>query len=740
MTTPTDHAVESPPNGTPLSERARPAGRFRGRRRLLSWVSIQSKLLLMLLLTSVLSAAIVGAIGYQSGRASLRAAAFDRLTEIREAQTRFAYGSFKDLQNSLVVYTRGSTTINAMREFTRGFNELNDDPAKYTVTPQQQQQIENYYRTQFAPQVEKESGLDLDLQGLLPQSNAQRYLQAIYTAPYTTDQYSIDVDDAHDGSTWTAAHAKYNDFFREIVRRFEYDDALLIDPRGNVVYSAYKGVDLGTNILTGPYQESDLGPAFHKALASNTVDYVSTTDFAAYLPSYNEPTAWLMSPVGEAGHIEGVLALQFPITKLNRLMTFDKQWDRSGMGRTGETFLVGTDNLMRSDSRLFLEDPEQFKRDVIDAGTPPDVAENSLRFGGTTLVQPAGNEAVRRAQRGQSGTIITEDYLGQESLQSYAPMTISNLHWVMIAKIDTAEAFAPIESFTKKLVLSTMGIIFLVCLASMFLSRLFVKPIHRLEDGARRISAGDFQTTLPVESRDEFGDLTKSFNEMSRSLRVKDDLLTQQRQENDRLLLSLMPESVAERYRQGEEMVAQEHRDVTVIFADIVGLDELSTRLSSDELLTAVNQLVRQFDAAAESMGVERVRTMRSGYLASCGLNVPRLDNVRRTVDFAVEMEEIVDRFSSETGYELALRAGVDTGTVSSGLVGRTAVIYDLWGAAVNLAYQAQSGSSQPGIYVTTTVYEALRDSERFTSVGEVTVGAPPNVTTESIWRLAERS
>ena len=91
---------------------------------MLSWVSIQSKLLLMLLLTSVLSAAIVGAIGYQSGRASLRAAAFDRLTEIREAQTRYAEGSFKDLQNSLLVYTRGSTTINAMRDFTKGFKRI----------------------------------------------------------------------------------------------------------------------------------------------------------------------------------------------------------------------------------------------------------------------------------------------------------------------------------------------------------------------------------------------------------------------------------------------------------------------------------------------------------------------------------------------------------------------------------------------------------------------------------------
>ncbi|HNM84536.1 MAG TPA: hypothetical protein PKI77_08435 [Mycobacterium sp.] len=339
MTTSIGDAVEAAPAGDDPGKTARGAGRSR-RRKMLSWVSIQSKLLLMLLLTSVLSAAIVGAIGYQSGRASLRTAAFDRLTEIREAQTRFAEGSFKDLQNSLVVYTRGSTTINAMREFTKGFNDLNNDPAKYTVTPQQQQQIADYYRTQFAPQVQKESGMALDLQGLLPESNAQRYLQAIYTAPYTADDYSIDVDDAHDGSTWTAAHAKYNDFFREIVHRFEYDDALLIDPQGNVVYSAYKGVDLGTNILTGPYRDGDLSQAFDKAISTNTVDFVVGTDFSAYLPSYNEPTAWLMSPVGEHGHIEGVLAMQFPITKLNRLMTFDKQWESSGMGRTGETILV----------------------------------------------------------------------------------------------------------------------------------------------------------------------------------------------------------------------------------------------------------------------------------------------------------------------------------------------------------------------------------------------------------------
>ena len=69
-----------------------------------------------------------------------------------------------------------------------------------------------------------------------------------------------------------------------------------------------------------------------------------------------------------------MLALQFPISKINQLMTMDGRWEESGMGKTGETFIVGPDDLMRSNSRLFLEDPEAYKRDVVEAGTPPDVA------------------------------------------------------------------------------------------------------------------------------------------------------------------------------------------------------------------------------------------------------------------------------------------------------------------------------------------------------------------------------
>jgi class 3 adenylate cyclase len=700
------------------------------RRRVLSRISIQSKLLVMLLVTSILSAAVVGIIGYQSGQSSLRASVFDRLTEIRQSQTRQLQTQLSDLQNSLVVYTRGSTSTEAIEAFSAAFDQLGNA----TITPPQQQSIVDYYNKQFAPAEDKQTGNQVDVTALLPTSNAQKYLQANYTTPFTDWDQALSFDDARDGSAWTAASVRYNDFFREIVKRFEFEDALLLDTRGNVVYSAYKGVDLGTNILTGPYQGGDLTDAYTKALSSHDVDYVGITDFGDYQPA-DQPTAWMVSPVGSQDRVEGVLAMQFPISKINRLMTMDKRWEESGVGKTGETFIVGPDDLMRSDSRLFLENPEGFERDVIEAGTPPDVAQESIRQNGTTLVQPVATEATRLAQGGQRGTLIAHDYLGHETLQAYGPVDVPGLHWAVIAKIDTSEAFAPVSAFTRRLVLSTTVIIFVVCIAAMLLARLFVRPIRRLESGAQRISSGEYGVSLPVQSRDEFGDLTVAFNEMSRNLAIKDELLTEQRRENDRLVLSLMPEPVVQRYREGEETIAQDHQNVTVIFADIVGMDELASKLTSDEQLAIVNRLVRQFDAAAESLGVERIRTLHNGYLASCGLSVPRIDNVRRTVDFAIEMQRIIDRYNSESNNGLELRAGLDTGTVTSGLVGRSSLAYDMWGSAVNIANQVQSGSPQPGVYVTSRVYDAMRDSRHFTPAGEVGTGDDA----EPIFRLSER-
>ncbi|MCA2245105.1 HAMP domain-containing protein [Mycobacterium sp. WUMAC-067] len=711
-----------------------PARKTWRRPRTLSRFSIQSKVMLMLLVSSLASLGVIGTVEYVAARNALLPAATDRMTQMRAAQKRAIETLFSDLSDSLVVYSRGTTALDAVHEFTAGFDQLANAP----VDPGQQRALVDFYNERLIKPIERDTGKKLALDAVLPSNNSQRYLQAHYTvaASRSSNQTGGPPDDAGDGSAWSAANARFNDYFREIATRFEYRDALLLDTRGNVVYSVRKSASLGTNVRTGPYRQSNLRDAYEKAMAANSVNFVWITDFAPYQPQLGQPIAWLTAPIGPSGSAAGVLALPLPISKVNRIMTADKQWKSAGMGDTGETYLAGPDNLMRSDSRLFLEDPQRYKTEALAAGTRPDTVDTAIRWGGTTLVQPVATAAVRAAERGETGTLTDTSYLGRRELAAYAPLSVPNsdLHWSIVATRETAEANARVMSLTQTLVITTTAMVFVICVAALLVAQIFVRPIRRLQAGAQEIGAGNYDVAIPVTSRDEIGELTAAFNEMSRKLQIKEGLLGEQRKENDRLLGSLMPESVAQRYREGEQTIAQEHQDVTVIFADLVGLDEISGRLSGRELVGIVDELIRELDSAAENLGIEPIRTLHNGYLASCGLNFPRLDSVHRTVEFAIEMKDIIARFNARTGYHLALRAGINTGNVISGLVGRSSIVYDMWGAAVNLAYQTRSSTTQTGIYVTSKVYEVMHDIHQFTPAGTVTVGGVE----QQIWKLSE--
>jgi class 3 adenylate cyclase len=694
---------------------------------------IQSKIMVAMLLSGILGVGVIGLIGAVSGRNALRQVESERLIELRETQKRQVEALFREVTNSLIVYSSGFSITEATTALTAGFNQL----ANATINPAQQQALVNYYDNDMIKPIKRLTGNTIDLNAVLPTSPTQKYLQAYYTAPPRSPNDPLPVEDAGDGSAWSAANARFDFYMRGIVTRFDFPDALLLDTQGNVIYSVDKGPDLGTNILTGPYRESNLHDAYQKALRSNDVDFVWITDFQPYQPARDAPRAWVVSPVGVNGKVDGVMALPLPIAKINRIMTANKQWQASGMGPSTETYLAGPDDLMRSDSRDFVEDPQEYKREAIAAGTPPDVAERAIRLGGTTLVQPVDTAGLRAAQRGEIGVVRATDYLGNRELEAYAPLNIPNseLHWSILATRDDSDAFARLGKFSKTLVIAVSTLIFVICVASMLIAQAAMRPVRRLEEGTRKISSGDYDINIPAMTRDELGDLTAAFNEMSRNLAIKEELLNEQRSENNRLLLALMPESIVQRYREGEATISQKHQDVAVIYADIVGLDEISNDLSGDELVGIVDELFRQFDSAAETLGVERIRTFHNGYLASCGMITPRLDSIHRSIEFALEMQRIIDRFEGETGHELGLRVGINTGNVISGLVGRSSLVYDMWGAAVSLAYQMHRGAPQPGIYVSSQVYEAMRDVHHFAPAGTISVGG----TDQAIYRLSER-
>ena len=436
--------------------------------------------------------------------------------------------------------------------------------------PEQDAELQAYYDEVFIPNLNEAQNQDALAPAFYPTKPAQRYLQAHYTAPHDDFDEALAVNDAGDGSAWSASHAEFHPFFSDLVTRFDYEDALLVDDEGNVVYTAYKGVDLGTNLADGPFDRTNLAAAVEEVLESNSVDLVVITDLERYQPSYGIPTAWAVSLIGGENEVSG-----------------------------------------------------------------------------TILIQTVDTPQVARALRGETGELIADDYLGNEVLAAYTPLELGDLGWVVIAETDASEAFAPVDDFTRRIVLATAGIIVAVALASLLLAQIFSRPVKRLVTGVNRVAAGDLGAQVESSSTDEFADLAVAFNDMSRSLQTKQELLEAEQAEHQRLLLTMMPEAVAQRYQQGEQTIAQDHQDVAVVFADIVGFDDYAGGMDSASSLAELNEIVRQFDDAAEQIGVERVRTLRNGYLASCGLVLPRVDNALRALDFTREMDAIVRRFNS---------------------------------------------------------------------------------------------
>lgn len=684
----------------------------------------------MLLAVSVISVLTAGAVGYVSGTTSLRNAEYQRLTQLRESRAREITGFYTGIADAASIVTHGTQTIAAVNDFSRAFGELQQAP----LPPGAEQAVAKYYDTVFGPALAKRTGHDVEASLFKPTSNAQTYLQYEYTVPAQGDyDAALKVNSAGDPSAWSATNARYQPFFADLTKRFSFDDAMMLDTQGNIVYTAYKGVDLGANVFRAPYNTTLLADTYRKALQATSVDQTFITDFERYPPAYARPTQWVLSPIGRDGVIAGVLALQLSLDEVNNVMTGQGRWVEDGLGQSGETYLAGPDKLMRSVSRELLNDPTHYAQEVIADGTPDDIAKRQVEVKGSVLLQPVDKFAVNSALAGETGVTTAPDYIGPEALVAYEPLDIPGLDWVLVAKIDKSEALAPVSAFARNIALSTAGIVLAVCLLALLFSRILTRPIKNLVSAVRRVAGGELGVTVPVTARDDIGDLASAFNDMSASLQTKQHLIDEQRRENDELLATLMPEPVAKRYREGEENISTHYRDVSVIYAQLLGFDEFSRSMPGQDSVATLNSLVEAFDEAAERNGVEQVRSMQdNGLLATCGLVVPRVDHASRTIAFANEVTEIVARFNDQNNAQLAIRAGIDSGPVTSGLVGQRSKIYALWGEAVDLANRVHSATKAPGIFVSNRVHDAVVGIYTFSDAGTVT-GANGN---EPVWRL----
>lgn len=677
----------------------------------LNRLSIKSQLIVMLLTVSSCSILITAYLGYQSGQANLTERVFSQLTSLRASKAYQIESYFKTIRNHIQTMSEDPAVVDAMQEFTTAYTKLETT----AIPPQFDRQLTDYYQNQFLPRLAiTEKGSPV-LNAFLPETQAAYYLQYHYIAanPNPLGKKHF-LNDAQDGSQYSRVHARYHPIFQNIIQKFGYYDMFLIDTKGTVVYTVYKETDFTTNLTTGPYNESNLARLVAKVRQGKQRDYASIVDFEAYAPSYGAPGAFIAVPIFKQSEFIGVLAVQLPVDEINNVMTGNRNWERDGLGKTGETYLVGRDYLMRSVSRFLVEDPEEYLKNLQSIGVDEPILKRIQQYKTSILENKVQTEASQQALTGKQGTRITQDYRGISVLSSYAPLQIDGLDWAILSEIDLAEAYAPTYSFGRQILISATLLMLLVTLLAMALSYLFVKPINQLIKSARQVESGQLDTVAKLTTDDEFGELAKSFNAVVYSLRAQTKLVEEKNRENEQLLLSVFPAAIAKRLKRGEQDIAENATNVAVLFANLTGFSKLSESLSANELVTILNDLVTSFDETAESYGLEKIRTIGDSYLAICGLSVPYLDDDKRAVDFALEMLAIARRFKHERGFQFNVRIGIHRGDAIAGIVGRNKLIYDVWGDAIDQA-NALRLACQPGsILVSEEVYRRLNDLYEF--------------------------
>jgi class 3 adenylate cyclase len=188
--------------------------------------------------------------------------------------------------------------------------------------------------------------------------------------------------------------------------------------------------------------------------------------------------------------------------------------------------------------------------------------------------------------------------------------------------------------------------------------------------------------------------------------------------ENERLLLNILPEPVAERLRRGERPIADRFDDVSLLFADIVGFTSLSGGMGADELVSVLNEVFSVFDELVDVEGLEKVKTIGDAYMVVGGMSEDVPDHLERLARMALGLGTGVDRIETARHLGIQFRIGIHCGPVVAGVIGTRKFIYDVWGDTVNVASRMESTGLPRRIQVTAAVEERLRDGFLFEARG----------------------
>ncbi len=363
---------------------------------------------------------------------------FDQLKSINFTKKRSVEYYFDIIRNQIITFSENKTVVEAIKAFRTAFYQIEESSADKMA--KMKTSLLSYYENDFLPKL-NDNATDIKTpEDYLPQELRALTLQYLYISSNqnpTGEKHLL--NDAKDGSAYSAAHAEFHPLMKNFLEKFGYYDIFLIDHEtGDMLYSVFKEVDFATSLLTGIYKTTNFGRVVKQAVDSTDLDFVKLVDFEPYDPSYLAPASFIASPIYDHGKKIGILVFQMPINKINQILTGNNKWEEDGLGATGETFMVGEDHKLRSISRGLTQDSERYLSDLRANGYSSAVVNQIQKTNTCILLEEVKNESSEKALRGLTGTQVDQNSQGAV-LCAYTPLQIKDMNWVLMSTMSETE-------------------------------------------------------------------------------------------------------------------------------------------------------------------------------------------------------------------------------------------------------------------------------------------------------------
>ncbi len=463
---------------------------------------LATKVQIGFLLVGLLPLISIAAIALLNAESALEKQTYEKLSAIRDIKKSAIEEYFLNTEKQLQTVAGNQSIIDALDGFTINYTDFGaSEDGMEEADPEelnsQRKAVKKYWTEQFGKKYQEQNGTPFDMSAFQLNDQAIR-LQHVFIAqnkfPLGEKNKLTQLED--EGLYgYNKHHHAIHDWLNSYLQRFGFYDIFLIDQNGNVVYSVFKELDYATSLTKGPWKATGLANAYYqsKQLKDGEVFF---TDLSLYPPSYNAPAAFAATPIfktnrrGKKQRL-GTLVFQMPLDQISHIMTTN-----SGLGQTGETYLVGPDKLMRSDSKNFHKTHSVVNsfRDKVNGRMVTPSTEQAL-------LQKTGEHIVNK--------------LGQEVLSAYTPIEIGHHRWALIAEVSTEEAFEAVDHLMNTTAIITAIAVILITFIALIFSRKISRPILCLTETMSLIRREfDFSRRIDVQSQDEIGQAGTAFNQL----------------------------------------------------------------------------------------------------------------------------------------------------------------------------------------------------------------------------------